>query len=388
MPDRHATEPFTPGQTRHLALNGLALIAVCYGLARFAYGLFLPAFRATFEFDAATAGLIASGSYAAYCVGIVAATFFTPRLGARAVAIAAGVLAAGGTTLIAAAPNAVLLALGVMIAGASTGVASPPLADAVARRVVAPRRDRVQTVVNAGTGLGVMVSGPVALLAQDEWRIAWAVFAAIAVAVTLWVGVVVPRGRAAVHAPGAGSESWLPAGARRLLLAAAVMGIATAAVWTFGQDLLTADGGHDRLFATVTWIVLGACGLLGAVAGDLAERIGAPRTWTGLLVGASAATVGLGLASHLALVALVASGVFGAVYIALTGILLVWSTRVYEASPARGVGVVFLALALGQALGAPLLGAAADAVGLPAAFIAAGGVALAGVFIRPPRRGR
>ncbi|MFS0866586.1 MFS transporter [Microbacterium sp. 179-B 1A2 NHS] len=384
MPTSQDTTTLSTGRTVHLAIGGLALIAVCYGLARFAYGLFVPAFRSAFDLDAAAAGLIASGSYGAYCIGIFAATATTPRLGARVVAVGAGVLATAGTALIAFAPDALVLAAGVMLAGSSTGVASPPLAHAVAKRVSAGRRDRVQTIVNAGTGLGVMVSGPVALLAQEQWRVAWIIFAVICALVTAWMAVLMPAARDG--APGRRGErhAWLPTGAGRLLLAAGTMGLATAAVWTFGQDILTAEGGHDRTFATIAWIVLGACGLIGATAGDLAGRIGLARSWTLLMVGAAAATLAIGVLPGSGVAAIVASGVFGAVYIALTGILLVWSTRVYADVPARGVGVAFLALALGQAVGAPLLGGGADAAGLPAAFVAAAAVALIGALVRPP----
>ena len=62
-------------------------MAACYGLARFAYGLFVPAFRDAFDLSSATAGTIASGSYVAYCLGIIAATVATPKFGARAVCL-------------------------------------------------------------------------------------------------------------------------------------------------------------------------------------------------------------------------------------------------------------------------------------------------------------
>ena len=48
----------------------------------------------------------------------------------------------------------------------------------------AAHEPRLQTVVNAGTGLGVLVSGPVALVVADDWRVAWAAFAAVALVVT------------------------------------------------------------------------------------------------------------------------------------------------------------------------------------------------------------
>ena len=60
-----------------LAAAGLALIAVCYGLARFAYGLFLPVLTEEFGLDGAVAGTIASSGYIAYCVAVVAATAAT-----------------------------------------------------------------------------------------------------------------------------------------------------------------------------------------------------------------------------------------------------------------------------------------------------------------------
>jgi uncharacterized MFS-type transporter YbfB len=57
----------------------MSLIAVTYGLARFAYGLFVPELRTEFGLDGATAGAIAASSYVAYCVAIAAATLLTAR---------------------------------------------------------------------------------------------------------------------------------------------------------------------------------------------------------------------------------------------------------------------------------------------------------------------
>jgi len=376
-----------------LAGSGLALIAVTYGLARFAYGLFVPVFRNEFAFDAATAGAIAAGSYAAYCVGIVIATAATPRVGARPVAVAAGILATIGTALIAAAPDALVLAVGVVIGGSSTGVASPPLAQAVARTFDGRRRDRVQSVVNAGTGLGVMVSGPVALIVATDWRVAWGVFAVLSAAATISVAFAIPGARRVSTAErpvstqsGAGTRRGRVPGAVRMLAASGVMGLSTAAVWTFAQDLFVGVGGQGRLPATIAWIVLGACGLLGAAAGDLIGRVGLRAAWVSLMLAIAASTAILAVVPQSVVVTVIASGVFGAVYIGQTGVLLVWSTRVFAASPARGVGLVFLVLALGQAAGSPLLGAIADAAGLPAAFFAAALIGAAGVVLPPPRR--
>lgn len=374
-----------------LAAAGLALIAVSYGLARFAYGLFLPAFRSEFALSASGAGAIAASSTLAYCVGAAIATLWTARLGARVLAVAAGTCATVGMAAVALAPDAVVLTAGVLIAGASTGLASPPLAHAIAARVEPTGRDRVQAIVNAGTGAGVLLSGPVALMAQEQWRLAWAAFAAIAAVVTIWVALAVPTARQpggrSVERAHPGAESRMPAGAGRLLAAAAMLGAGSAATWTFGQELLTSAGAGAGA-ATAAWIVLGASGLLGAGAGDVARWLGLRRGWLLAMLLLAAATAALATAPALLPLVLVASAVFGATYIALTGLLLVWSTRVFAERPARGVGMAFVAIALGQAAIAPVLGAIADATSLVAAFWVAAALALTASAVRPPRRSR
>ena len=56
------------GNITWLVAPGLALIAVTYGLARFAYGLFLPEMREALDLSETVLGLIGAGSYAGYCV--------------------------------------------------------------------------------------------------------------------------------------------------------------------------------------------------------------------------------------------------------------------------------------------------------------------------------
>ena len=370
-----------------LALSGLLLIAVCYGLARFAYGLFVPVFRTEFALDAATVGAIASSSYVGYCVAIVASTAAAARWGARAVAVAAGLCAATGTGLIALAPTTAVLTVGVVIAGSSTGLASPPLAQAIAHRVPSGRADRVQTVVNAGTGLGVLVSGPVALLLAGTWRWAWAAFSLVALGVTVAVAVTVPRATASRPAggatPPARPRAWRRRlGTARMLAAAVVFGAGSSAVWTFGRDVVSSAGASE-LVSTGSWIVLGAAGLLGALAGDVVARLGLARAWSAAMLLVAAATLALGLAASTTVAVFAGAAVFGGVYIALSGMLLLWGTRVFPDRPVLGVGAAFLLLALGQALGAPLLGLLADHLTPAGAFLAATALLVLGAAVRP-----
>lgn len=370
--------------TANLAAAGLALIAVSYGFARFAYGLFVPTFRAEFGLDAATAGAIAASSYAVYCLAILTSTAMTARHGARPVALAAGVLATAGTALIAAAPDAGGLAVGVVLAGASTGTSSPPLAEAVAMAVTGAARDRAQAVVNSGTGLGVLLSGPIALVAAENWRWAWAGFAACAALSTWWIAGAVPR-RSPRPASATASGPLLPVGATRLLSAALLTGVASSAVWTFGRDVVIGVGGVSPTGSSVLWIVLGSAGLLGAFTGHLVQRLGLTKAWTWSMLGIATATGlwALGASSPVAVFG--AATLFGAVYIGLTGLLLLWGTRIYSGSPARGVGAAFLTLAVGQTIGAPAVGLLIDTVGARPAFLVAASVAVLAATVRPSR---
>jgi predicted MFS family arabinose efflux permease len=379
--ERTGPTPAAVGAVR-LAVAGLAVIAVCYGLARFAYGLFVPAFTAEFGLGAAAAGAIASSSYAGYCVAVVAATLATVRWGPRAVATAAGVAAVLGTGLIAIAPGVPVLAVGVVVAGSSTGLASPPLADAVARWVRVGRADRVQAVVNAGTGVGVAVSGPIALLLSGSWRLAWAAYCGIAVLVTAWAAVTIPGGRPRRPSADARGPSWRP-GVGRLLLAAAALGVGSSAVWVFGRDLVV-TAGVSASASTLMWIVLGVAGVAGAFTGDLVARTGLGLAWAVGMLLLAAATAAFALAPGVLPAVFAAAALFGAVYIGLTAVLLVWGTRTYPDAPSLGVGAAFLLIAVGQALAAPALGLLADLATTPVAFAAAA-VAAAGGALALPR---
>jgi len=46
---------------------GVALIATCYGFARFAYGLFAPWFTDEFALPTRLAGFVGGGGYVGYC---------------------------------------------------------------------------------------------------------------------------------------------------------------------------------------------------------------------------------------------------------------------------------------------------------------------------------
>ncbi|GAB3221352.1 MFS transporter [Mycolicibacterium hippocampi] len=350
-----------------LVASGAALIACCYGFARFAYGLFAPVLTDEFGLSSTIVGSIAAGSYVGYCAAIIASATLTRRLGPRRVAIGAGIVATLGMTMVALAPSALVLAVGVLIAGSSTGIASPPLAAAIAHRISGAVGDRAQTIVNAGTGVGVLISGPIAFALSDQWRLAWGGYAVLAAVTTMWVASSVGNTSDSVIEP-VQVQRWRT-GTFGLVAASLLTGIGSITVWGFGRDQISTAGSASVGVASIAWMALGAAGIAGAFGGDLAQRIGLRRAWVVTTLAMSCATVGLAIAPWNIVAIMLSVSIFGAAYIGLTGLLLVWSTRVYPDSPSLGVGLAFFTIAFGQALGAPTAGVLIDAHGATTTFI-------------------
>lgn len=374
-----------------LTASGLALIAVCYGLARFAYGLFLPAFKDAFPLGGTLAGVIAGGSFAAYCVTVVASASAVVRFGPRPVAATAGVLAALGMALVAVATNAGTLAVGVLTAGASTGVASPPLAEAVGRWGPRHHRDRAQAVVNAGPAVGIVVSGFVALSALGHWRPAWAAFAVIAAVVTCWVVVTLPGAGASrarghrVRPSGALLSVARDRGSRPVLVAALVFGAASSATWSFGREHFMDAGGMSAPASVLLWVVLGAAELAGLAAGDLVARHGLPRVWTLALALLAAACAVIGLLPGVPVAAFAAIAAFGAAYVTLTTVVFLWITRLHPGNTAAAVALGFLMISAGQALASPAVGALSTHVSTAFAFVVCAVLGALGAVAARPR---
>jgi len=130
-----------------LATAGIGVVGVCFGMARYGYGLVLPDIRRDFGLNAAQLGVIGTSSYIAYLAAAALTGAFTVRAGARRTAVTAALIAASGMTVAAFAQTPAVLVVGILIAGTSAGVAYAPFSDAI-RAVPAAARDRVLSAIN------------------------------------------------------------------------------------------------------------------------------------------------------------------------------------------------------------------------------------------------
>lgn len=363
------------------ATLGATLIALAYGVARFAFGLFVPSIRTDLELTPDRMGMIGSIPFVSFALTSMVASTLARRLGARRGATLASGFGGLGLALISGAAGAPMLAAGVFACGVCTGLMMPALSEGI-HKVVAPHlHGRVNAVMNAGTSVGVLLSVPAVLLLANAWRGAYAFFAVLAV-----IGIVAAR----VFIPPSGpvrSSGHLQVPAirpdqRRRLIAlngfALGMGLVSAPYWVFAPDLVVVLGGLRPDLTGWLWAAVGLAGLGGAGAGDLGERLGAGRVQGLALAVLSGATLlVLSAPGNLAL-AILSAALFGLAYMVLTGLYLVSAILLLPDHPSLGGVLPFLAIAVGQALGSTLTGLAVEQLGYVAAF---GGMAFLGLVL-------
>ena len=345
-------------------------------------GLFLPAIDADLSLSPTAGGVISGGSFLGYCLAIVVSAHLSERFGARPVAVAAALVAAAGMVGIAVAPSAVWLAGAVMLAGSSTGLASPPLAAAVAAAVQPARQSATNTVINAGTGAGVLLSGPVALLIGGQWRLAFGLFAVVALCMALAAAAFVPRTQRTAAAPARGG---LPARTRalaHLVAASFLMGASSTAAWSFGGQLAALRLDWSSAGVGLLWILIGTAGIAGAAAGTLVERYGIDCVHRVFLGAMAAGILAIGGSVTTPALTLVGGVLFGAAYIMLSGVYLVWGVSALPDRPATGLTAGFLAIAVGQAAGAPLFGLLMDRLTADHAVLTFAGLGMAAGLAR------
>lgn len=359
---------------------GIAIVAVTYGLARYAYGLFLPTLQADFRFGSAVAGVLAGGASVAYLLATIVASVMAARVGPRLPVLVGGLSAAVGMLLIAEAQALWVLATGVVLAASSAGWAWPPMPDAVARLIHPDRQNRVLAAINSGTSYGVIIVAPIAFVAGSAWRLAWLVFAALAVAATLWNMWLLPTGpdeRLAVSPPRPRWGWFVCPLSRPLLLAAFVFGLAGSVYWTFAVTLIATTGANAPVGGQIFFA------LVGPLAGTLVAGLGLQQSLRWTIVGLAAAIGLLPLALSSGAAVLGSAVLFGGFFIIVSGLLAVWNMTVFCTRPSAGMGAIVSLIAIGQLVGPALTGLLSSRVGLAPTFYGAGVLMAALVLVVP-----
>lgn len=368
------------------AVAGMLLIAATYGMARFGVGLFAPYLAVQRPELVGVLGWAAGAQFTSYSVAAVVAARLVDR-SPRTGLVLAGATATTGCVGVAVTSDPVVFVVAVFIGGMGGGFASPALVPIIDAVVAPEATSTAQSVANTGTAVGVIAAG---LLASAVPSIgpAWLLMAMLcaAAAVTVWhrvrarTDLATPQACASGPSSAPSLQAWWPLLAPGA--AALLAGAGSSLIWTFGPLLLTESGAVAAERVGWLWIALGLGGLLGTLTGTLVERTGRRGGWcacAGALALASAG-VALCVVTGGSWAAYTSMAVFGAGYMGLTTVLILWARHVWPHSAGAGTSVLFIALATGQALGSVGFGAAHELLPpvllttLAAGLCAAGGL--------------
>lgn len=372
-----------------LASAGIGVVGVTFGMARYGFGLLAPNIRADFGLTSGALGLLAAASYVAYLGTSLTAGVLTAHVGPRAIVGAGGACAVGGMTLAGLAQSPTVLFAGLLVAGASAGLVFPPFSDVVAERLPAGQRPRVLSAISCGTGWGVALAAPVALLAGADWRAAWLLFALVAAAATGWALVVLP-GRDELE-DSAGLVRLRPRWfvcprSGGLLVGAVLVGLASSVYWTFAVDHLVTDGGLSSTQSRIFLAVVGLASVGGTVGGDAVRRVGGRAVFALALAVEAAALLLVGLAPEQVSAAMASAVLFGVAYNVVVAVQVIWSGQVFSERPSAGLAAVLAMNGLGLLIGPPVLGAVADQTGFAVVFAAAAVLLLITTALAPRER--
>jgi predicted MFS family arabinose efflux permease len=370
-----------------LALAGIGAVGTAFGMARYGYGLLLPDIQRSYHLNAATLGAIGAGSYAAYLVAAAIAGARAQEIGARTMVVVGGLLATAGMVIAGLSRGPLGLAVGVLVGGSSAGIVYPPFSDAVAQ-LVPSVRGRTLSAINCGTGYGVAIAAPIAILAGANWREAWLGFAGCALLTTLYAARVLPA-RAVTRSDAPATETApdrrgpIAPGAIPLLLGGLVIGLASAAYWTFAVDHLQRDGGLSVADSRAFLGVVGVASLLSTFTGDLVRRLGGRVVFTAAALLEAASLALLALAPSSLAAAMASAVLFGAAYNSLVAVEALWSAHLYPERPSLGLAAAMAANAAGLLCGPLASGVLADAVGLTDVLLGGAVIAATAAVLGP-----
>lgn len=382
MPRPHALAP-SMRQAARLALG----TASALGLARFAYGLLLPAMRDDLHWSLAEAGAMNTANGLGYLLGAAATAVVARRRGTAAtfrwgMILVALALAATAVT------DDYLVLLAVRAAAGAAGAAVFIAGGVIASRIAARAASGTPiTVYFAGAGLGIAAGGAAIPPVADHWRLAWAGLG-LAAAVAALVSWTAANTGPEEHAAAAGRARLRPLWGIALAYLLFAAGYIT--YITFLSAYL-ADQRAPLGQVVLTWTALGLAVVAAPVlwSGPTARWPGT-RALTALLA-VLAGGAALALAVPAPAVILASAIVYGATFM---GVPAAVTTLIKAHTPPAGwtatLSAFTILFAAGQTAGPWLAGLLADRTSTDAVLawtaILCGAAALIAAFAGRPRR--
>ncbi len=366
-----------------LLASAVALM-MAMGIGRFALTPQLPQLIAEGQFDLTAAGLVAAANYLGYFLGALDA-MFARSPGQVRLRLQGGLWLCVVLTLASSAADGfwghLLLRFGTGVASAWVLVMITSLSQQLAN---AHNRQRLGALVFAGPGLGIALSGLLALLAHRLGlgsAALWLIYAVAALLMLLAIRPWLPQALQAAPAPSAQQGRQRRVGIGRLGLVYALYGVGYILPATFLSQMASQQF-HGQWLADVFWPAFGLAAALGILLVSL-RRGGRTSTWLTVTLwlqglGVLACLIGGGVGLALGVV------LCGAPFLACMQLVMQRSRELAPHATQRNAGLLTACFALGQ-LSGPLLAALSShySGGLqPALMLAAAGLVVAGGLVQ------
>jgi len=343
--------------------------ATALGLARFAYGLLVPAMRGDLGWSLAQAGVLTTANGLGYLAGALAAAAVARRL-SNATSFRLGMVGTAAALAATAISGDYLVLLAARVAAGLAGALVFVSGGVLAAQIATTARSAMPvTVYYAGTGLGIALGGAAIppLLAQHpgRWPLAWLGLAALAAAATLASWTAPPSGNG-------GKAAATATGQRRLrpLWHVAVAHLVFAAGYIAYITFLSAylaDHHASVLQVALVWTVLGLSVLAAPVLWNRPVAAWPRARALAVLLAVLAVAGALPLLSAAPPVVLVSALAYGATFMvvpaAITG-LIQRHTPPADWTPTLAAFTTLFAA--GQTIGPWIAGALADHYGAAA----------------------
>lgn len=382
-------------QTIGVGVGGAAVVGVAFGMARYAYGLTLPDIRHEFELSEPLLGLIASGTFAGYLIGLLGVPWLSNRRGPRAPTTVGGVCGIVGASIVALAPSPWILAAGAVLAGSSAGWVWAPYSDIVTAVVPHRRQPTLLAVITTGTSLGLVALGTLSLLTTPlSWRWTWAGIGIAAAGAAIVNLLAVPRMPARRtdrdHSPRSPWRSAMGAP-----LSFAVLYFAAITVYFTYAAEAARSGDLGTSVAPLVFALIGIGGLAGLTTGRLTGAVGAKTVGVGSIGLVSGALVLIGLGRTSLPLTLLSALLLGIGYMIGSSLLAIWTAQVVPDRPGDAFTVALVVGAVTSIVAPAAVGALIPSVGLPKMLMGVAAVSAAGAAVLavtpapradPPRR--
>ncbi len=272
---------------------GFLVIFNALGLARFAYGVFIPGMQRGLALSYQQLGFIGTSNFAGYLFAVVVTPFLIRRFKHRATISAGLLLISLCMFVISRSSSFAMILILFTLVGVGSGLSNVSMMVLLPHWFHSQQRGKAAGIVCGGSGLGIIISGFLIpylnrSLGLDGWRSGWLIFSGISLAVAAAVALFLrntpaemglePMGKVAPVA----TDRFKPrddSGNGRLLLRLGILyllfGVTFMVYGTFIVATMVKEFGFSEAKAGIYWSWVGFFSIFsGVVFGTISDRIG------------------------------------------------------------------------------------------------------------------